>query len=60
VFLTFESDGGVEWLKSIGLKSMRFTAMAVGNTPTEDALASVLDWMKREEDNILGVAPKRT
>jgi hypothetical protein len=60
VFLTFESDGGVEWLKSIGLKSMRFTAMAVGNTPMEDALASVLDWMKREEDNILGVAPKQT
>jgi hypothetical protein len=30
----FKNKGGVDWLKSIGLKSIHFTALAVGNRPT--------------------------
>jgi hypothetical protein len=39
----FKHEGGVRWLKSVGLSSIRFTVMAVGKTPTEDVLASILE-----------------
>jgi hypothetical protein len=49
----FKRQGAVAWLKNMGLKSIRLTVMAVGKTPTEEALASIFEWMKREEDEIL-------
>jgi hypothetical protein len=49
----FKHHGGIEWLKNIGLKTVCFTVMAFGKAPKDDAIASILDWMKREEDEIL-------
>ena len=57
---TFETKGGVEWLKGIGLKSVLFTTFIVGDTSTVDdegldALeASIRKWSERKEAEILG------
>ena len=49
----FQNKGGVDWLRSIGLKSIHFTALAVGDRPTADITASVVEWMEREEAEIM-------
>jgi hypothetical protein len=57
---TFETKGGVEWLKGIGLKSVLFTTFIVGDTSTVDdegldALeASIRKWSERKGAEIMG------
>ncbi|KAM0690869.1 hypothetical protein Q7P36_009638 [Cladosporium allicinum] len=57
---TFETKGGVEWLKGIGLKSVLFTTFIVGDTSTVDdegldaPEASIRKWSERKEAEILG------
>jgi hypothetical protein len=54
----FKNKGGVDWLKSLGLKSIHFTALGVENRPTPDITASVVEWMEREEAVIMGTKRK--
>jgi hypothetical protein len=54
----FKNKGGVDWLKSLGLKSIHFTALGVGNRPTPDITAAVVEWMEREETVVMGTKRK--
>ena len=54
----FTEKGGVEWLRKIGLKPMRFSMLIISQKYEDDVKASVLEWMKAKEEEILGVLPK--
>jgi hypothetical protein len=52
---SFKKTGGVEWLKSAGLKSVRFT---VSIAESDEALTqtlrnSIMEWIEREENEIV-------
>jgi hypothetical protein len=55
----FKKDGGVEWLKNVGLKSVRFTTFVAGDTLMfdEEELElledAILEWTEREEEEIM-------
>lgn len=54
----FDQSGGVEWLKNLGLQSVRFN-VSIDETYEEDLKASLLKFMSLVEDEILGVVPKQ-
>jgi hypothetical protein len=49
----FERQGGVRWLKGIGLKSMHFTVGLNLHASTDDGRAAVLEWIRQQESEIL-------
>jgi hypothetical protein len=57
---TFKKNGGVEWLKSIGLKSIHFTTFIADDTSVVDdedldfLETSIREWKEREEAEIMG------
>jgi hypothetical protein len=55
----FKKAGGIEWLKERGLKSIRFSMLIEGTQSTDDVKASILEWMKGGEEEILAVVPKQ-
>jgi hypothetical protein len=49
----FNQGSNVEWLKNMGLKSMRFTTLIEGDVPKDSFKAAILELMKSAEDEIL-------
>jgi hypothetical protein len=55
----FKKNGGVEWLKNFGLKSVHFTTLVAGDTSMldeeelEELEESILEWTEREEAEIM-------
>lgn len=57
---SFKKKDGIEWLKSLGLASMRFTVWIGGiDPPTETLTTSILEWISREEREIVLVASSK-
>ena len=57
----FKRQGGVEWLKNVGLQSVRFSVyyrQRASDRPdvTEQRKAAIMAWITREEADILAVA----
>jgi hypothetical protein len=56
----FKQKGGVEWLKKAGLKSVRFTIIIThGDAPDQELRDSVMEWIEREENEIVPAAASR-
>jgi hypothetical protein len=55
----FKKNGGVDWLKGVGLKSVHFTTFVAGDTSkldveeVEEMEESILEWTEREEKEIM-------
>jgi hypothetical protein len=50
----FEQMGGVEWMKTAGLKSVRFTvSIAGGDAPTQILKDAIMEWIECEENEIV-------